>query len=31
MKRFEERKIYNEIKNKYIFEIEKLVKFIEYK
>lgn len=27
----ESRKIYNEIKNKYIFEIEKLVKFIEYK
>ena len=25
------RKIYNQIKNKYIFEIEKLVKFIEYK
>ena len=27
----ESRKIYYEIKNKYIFEIEKLVKFIEYK
>lgn len=27
----ESRKIYNDIKNKYIFEIEKLVKFIEYK
>ena len=27
----ESRKIYNDIKNKYIYEIEKLVKFIEYK
>ena len=27
----ESRKIYKDIKNKYIFEIEKLVKFIEYK
>ena len=25
------RKIYNDIKNKYIFELEKLVEFIEYK
>ena len=27
----ESRKIYEDIKNKYIFEIEKLVEFIEYK
>ena len=25
------RKIYDDIKNKYIFELEKLVEFIEYK